>query len=386
MKQSRKEKLLQQHPYAISQGKDGRWRTYIPDDTSGKGRKMIAKSSLEKLEEAVCEYYISAGTTTDNDITLAQLFPLWLEHKSLRVEPTTINRDKKDWKRYYQDSAIVNKPIRNLKKVELDEWLHRHIGKNKMTKHQLAHLTTIIKQELDYAVDLEIIDRNPYDLIKLDRKRLLAQEHKKPDGTQIFYDAELIKIYEHAWEDFKKDKRRKHKLVPLAVMFMFQTGLRLSEVSAVKYEDISGDTITIRRMVQYETGAVIEGTKGTFGDRIVPLTPEAKKLIEYARKKQSEAGVPSDGFIFSMVDVPKNTYKAIGRAFEDYCKDIGIMQKSSHKARKTYISRLLADGVNINTVRSFVGHKDERTTYSNYCYDTKTDAEKYSQVVNALAV
>ena len=40
-----RKKILKAHPYAISHGKDGRWRTWVPDKNAKDGRKKIAKST-----------------------------------------------------------------------------------------------------------------------------------------------------------------------------------------------------------------------------------------------------------------------------------------------------------------------------------------------------
>ena len=53
-----RKKILKAHPYAISHGKDGRWRTWVPDKKAKDGRKKIAKSTREKLEEAIVCYYL----------------------------------------------------------------------------------------------------------------------------------------------------------------------------------------------------------------------------------------------------------------------------------------------------------------------------------------
>ena len=45
------------------------------------------------------------------------------------------------------------------------------------------------------------------------------------------------------------------------------------------------------------------------------------------------------------------------------------MEKSFHKVRKTYISALIDSGININEIWKAVGHTDEHTTFSNYCYN-----------------
>jgi integrase len=67
-----------------------------------------------------------------------------------------------------------------------------------------------------------------------------------------------------------------------------------------------------------------------------------------------------------------------------YCKRLDILYRSSHKSRKTYISSLIDAGININTIRSYAGHADERTTYFNYCFDRAPDAEKKMLLEKAL--
>ena len=71
-------------------------------------------------------------------------------------------------------------------------------------------------------------------------------------------------------------------------------------------------------------------------------------------------------------------------AFVRYCRMMGIERKSSHKARKTFVSSLIDGGMNINTVRQIVGHKDERTTLNNYCYDRSDSNEKMLRMTEAL--
>ena len=59
MRKSRKEKILEKHPYTIYQGKDGRWRSHLPDDSKKEGRRLIVKSNRDDLIDMICEHYIS---------------------------------------------------------------------------------------------------------------------------------------------------------------------------------------------------------------------------------------------------------------------------------------------------------------------------------------
>ena len=198
----RKEQILANHPYTIFESKDGRYRTYIKDPSMSSGRRMIVKSSRENLEDAIVEHYISmSDDLISANATLASLYPDWIEYKALHVEYPTINRVKKDWKRYYEGAAIVNKPISKITKLDLDEWIHKMIKEYDMDYHQYGNFSLIIRQELEYAVDRGIIDSNPFLSVKIDKKRVLRAEHKKPDETQVFTLEELEFIYECAEKD-----------------------------------------------------------------------------------------------------------------------------------------------------------------------------------------
>ena len=43
--------IIEMHPYAITQGKDGNWRTYLVDYSKKNNRRQIKKSTKEKVEQ-----------------------------------------------------------------------------------------------------------------------------------------------------------------------------------------------------------------------------------------------------------------------------------------------------------------------------------------------
>ena len=53
---NKRKDILEKHPWAISQGKDGNWRTYIPDEKCG--RRMLKRNTRKKLEDSVIEFYM----------------------------------------------------------------------------------------------------------------------------------------------------------------------------------------------------------------------------------------------------------------------------------------------------------------------------------------
>ena len=106
----------------------------------------------------------------------------------------------------------------------------------------------------------------------------------------------------HKWHGkiFSILNRLVHKLAPLAILFQFQTGLRIGELCAVRYEDLESDnSIHIQRMFRYETNEIVEHTKTDCGDRIIPLTDLAMKYIQLAKEFQVKQGITTS-YIFSI--------------------------------------------------------------------------------------
>lgn len=388
MTKNHKAQILKQHPHEIWQGKDTRWRTYLPDDTKPKGRRMIVKTDKEKLIDCIVAYYEGQDQSKKQEShTLESLYPEWLDYKKLHTTaPNYISRIDCDWKSYYLGTAIIKKPIRQYDKLTLDNWAHKLLQEHQLTKKQYYNATIIMRQTLEYAVDLGIIDSNPFSLVKVDGKRLFRKTKKKPDSTQVFTKEEFHQITMMAWEDFHNNTRLKHRLSPLAILFQFETGLRIGELCAIRYEDIEkSDYIHIQRMYRKETGEVVDHTKSACGDRKVLLTDTAKDIIETAKDFQLKSGGKSQEYIFSNDGKPLST-RSIDYLYTKYCKELGTIHKSSHKTRKTYISALIDGKVNLNTIREMVGHADERTTLNSYCFDRSADTEKENLIKSALYI
>ena len=208
-----------------------------------------------------------------------------------------------------------------------------------MGNHQYGNFSLIIRQMLEFAVDSEIVKSNEFLKVKVDKKRVLTPERKKADHTQVFNKTEELQIIRHAWDVYESGRNYVQRFVPLGIVFMFYTGLRVSELSALKFSDVEGNTLTVQRMLRYSTGEVIDGTKGTFGDRQVPLTPDAKVIISEIRAKREELEMGTDGYIFCPHEKPLNTYTAIQKAITTYCRELEIEVLGSGDFKLAIIAR-----------------------------------------------
>ena len=66
--------LLKNHSYKITQGKDGKWRTYVKDSTKPNGCRLIKKSTEKKLQDELVKYY---GEQKDKALTFKDVYFNW---------------------------------------------------------------------------------------------------------------------------------------------------------------------------------------------------------------------------------------------------------------------------------------------------------------------
>ena len=159
--EDQKQHYLSMHKYKIFQDKDGRWKTTLPDETKKNGRRLIAKSKLEDLNDIIAEFYKKQEEIQNNpllrfseDITLEELYPIWLESRMLEVKSVrTVKRNHQDWNRYYKNTEIVKIPMRRLSVNELKDWAHKLITDNGMNKREYYDMALIMKKCFEYASD-----------------------------------------------------------------------------------------------------------------------------------------------------------------------------------------------------------------------------------------
>ena len=394
--QKRKE-ILDKHPYTIWQGKDEKWRTYIPDEN--KGRKLVKRNTQQAIEEYVIKYWESNSEEETQkrvakEISLKKIFPDWLNYKQLHTDSTSYTKKiTADWKKFYASQPdFINMPLQKMTNLFLDEWAHGMIKKFDLTKKAYYNMTMILRQCLDYAVERGYIEENVFSGVKINTK-MFRRVKKKSGESQVYTmdeEERLIKDMIRRFQDNPKNT------APLAVMLAFEIGVRIGELCALRFSDIEGNYIHIQRQevrefekvddftMKFKCYKVVEYTKSEDGFRDIYLTETARKIIELACHMNMVNGEYSEeGYIFVRKHKNINHYSIQAMILRG-CNRVNMDVKTSHKIRKTYISTLIDSGLNIDAVRRFAGHSDERTTYGNYCYNRLTDRQTEEVVEGAL--
>jgi site-specific recombinase XerD len=160
----------------------------------------------------------------------------------------------------------------------------------------------------------------------------------------------------------RQDKSIAGKRDLAVIVLMLATGLRRSEVVALDIDDYStrnGQLI------------VMEGNK----QRAIFIQTEARRLI----KPWISCRGKTDGKLFQPISNKNNIMNRAmtSQSLYDLIKKRSIEAKiencSPHDFRRTFVTRLLESGVDINTVRQLAGHSDIQTTAR---YDLRDEKEQ----------
>ena len=377
--------VLSHHEHKIWQSADGRWKTYITDEESGK-RKQISRESREDLEDFLYDKYLAEDEElAKKRATMESLYDDWAEYKSLFVSESTIKRDRNTWKALYKDAPIVKKPLVSVTKTELERWLLSVIRSKNMNSHQFNSFISVIRQLMAYAEEIGIIDSNPVEKIRIQKKRILKPEIKGPTITQVFMEDERQLLIKYAMEQYNKHRDTVQIFTSLAIAFLLYVPLRRGELVALRFDDLDGNRLILTDSYSHDMKCLKGRLKDIEGWRTMDVVPPALEIIERIRQERIRLGMPTDGCIFTVNEKYGSLYSALGKSINKYCDELGIPRRSLHKTRKTCASKMHADGVNDLIIQAQLGHKDLRTTYNSYCYDVTTDAERYRAISASLA-
>lgn len=72
--------------------------------------------------------------------------------------------------------------------------------------------------------------------------------------------------------------------------------------------------------------------------------------------------------LFTQANGERMTSRSFNYWLEKYCKEAGVLFKSSHSIRRTFASRLFATGMPLADISAYMGHEDIETT-KGYIYN-----------------
>lgn len=370
-------KILKEHPYKIWQGKDEKWRTYLPD--KDKGRKLAKRSSKESIEDLIYEFY--SNNNQSGIPTLQEIFTQWTDEKLKYGEICvgTYDRYRADYKKFISGSSLEGVSVCDITEELLEDFIRSTISKYHLTSKCFSNIRTLLCGLFKYAKKHKYTELSITAFFgDLDISNKVFKKVIKKDEEQVFREDEWKKVIEYLNE---------HPTIQnLAIILQFQTGMRIGELSAIKHSDIVGNRIHIQRTeIKYRDRdtkkyifTVKEFPKTDAGDRYIILTPSAIETVKRILRINpfGEYLIMNKGKRVRAAALNKHIYTA--------CKNVGIPKRSSHKIRKTYGTILVDSKVDDSLIIRQMGHTDIKTTKEFYYFSNKTKQEQEEQIDRAI--
>ena len=377
IEEMKRKELLDMHDISIWQGKDGRWRTYIRDKTTGK-RKMIAKSTRKGVEDVLCDYYRDMVS----DPTVEDIFHDWIEMKTRRKEIGASSRIKyeTDFERFFVKHGFGDRRMKSVTVADLTRLVEDIIADD-VTAKAFSGAKILLRGIFGHAREQGCTDLSM--AVFIEDLRLSKTAFKitavDPDW-EVMHEDEIPKLKEYLL--------KKGDIWSLGVLLQLQTGMRRGELSALKWDDWDGEVLKIRRT---EAKRRVDGKQHFYvtdmpktdaGMRSIILTGSAIETLSRIQAVRPEAE-PED-WVFTGRRGQRILGNSFNKHLSDALDDLGMRHRSSHKLRKTYGTELHEGGADDTTVQRQLGHKDMATTFKWYIHGNRSRKRQRQQVEDAI--
>lgn len=374
MEDMKRKELLEKHPYKIWEGKDGEWYTYLPK--RGSGRVLKKRKSRSDLESIIMDYY-----KNQQEILLDDIFQEWSSQKLEygEIQKQTYDRYKTDFHRFFDNTNIAKKDIRKITEDDLELFIRNAIRSKGLSNKAYGGLRLLIIGIFKYAKKRKYTEISITQFMgDLDLPKKCFFKKTVMDDESVFTDSEVEKIFTYIKENAS--------LINYGILLAFQTGVRVGELCSLKYSDVQGNKLCIRRTEVRYRGAdgkyvfeVRESPKTEAGNRDIILNSDAQQTLKAIRKLN-----PFGEYMF-MSDGKRIKEKAFSVKIVKICRYVGIKERSMHKARKTYATKLINGGVDESLVVKQMGHTSIDCTKNYYYFNNKSDEDAAKQIEKAIS-
>lgn len=322
--------------------------------------------------------------------TLTDIYNVWTKMRDSNpdVADTTKNRDALVWRKFLEGTDIATMPVEDIKasmvmalfeRISHGEFYvfermagvgyrtnpakpYRYKDRNggdkctqAVTRKELINIKSLLNTLMNEAVIQDLVPANV--VREVSTRKIRCKTVNKSDEVYTEVQREAVIRY------CLNEKRGNIYFLAIAMMFCFN--MRIGELKALQWEDVSGERIHVWRELVLRKDddgrlvpTLVAHTKNIeHGDRWQYITPLAAHILSVARGLcgsegfilKNNAGGPISGAYFNL-------------CLKKVCKDLSIRYYPSHKIRFSAISRFVANGADIQSAALMSGHTDNKTT------------------------
>lgn len=353
---------------------DGRWcATWKTTPGNGKAKTRVVygasqKEAIEKRAAAMKEAETAAENATKE--TVGAFLRRWLDTVKSKLRPTSFAAYEEQIRLYMAPEKDVGMglgigeiPLSKLSPLDIEEWLSS-LEKRGVSAARRRGLCVQLKSALGRAVAWRQLKENPmagveYPTVKREQMKVWGSDE--------------VAAFLRACEG-----ERLEALFILAI----ETGMRQGELLGLQWASVEtkveadpttgaarySGRVHVRHNLQEVNGnhQPLAEPKTAAGYRTVTLTPDTVRALVRHRERMMAEGKAAHPYVFPSTTGKPIFKRALRDAFNRLIKSAGVRQIRFHDLRHTNATLLIANGVDIKTVSSRLGHSSIVITLDTY--------------------
>lgn len=334
----------------IYKRKDGRWEARYVSSVLPDGKKKYSSvyaenySKVKEKRNNIMSSAVFEKPSSTVNITIEEIMTLWMDRIRANIKAST----------YIKYNSIINNHIvpflgklniRFLTSDILHNFSEFLITKNiSLSKSTINDILLVLNMGLSFA-EKDFGLKNPRaEFYKLTKKEMRVLSVSEQD---VFVNLILSK----------------NDIFGFGMLLALFTGMRLGELCALEWKDISDGKIKVRKTMQRIGGKIeILPPKTQSSFREIPIPKELVFIVESKRKQE--------GYVLTRDNGKFTEPRLLQMKFKKYTAECGISDINFHALRHTFATRCVEAGFDIKTLSEILGHSDVKTTLNKYVHSS----------------
>ncbi|GHU35852.1 prophage ps2 probable integrase [Bacilli bacterium] len=343
-------------------------------------RKLEAKIEKKLLEDDKVYQQKQANIK----LTLREVYEEHLLFRKQELKASSFVKQKGILDSIFRD--ILDKPLYSISSNYFQKYFI--MSSCSLTYKRLQK--TLVNLLFKYALKVGYIEANPIDNVELPKQRKSFEEIDRQRTK--FFSKEEMKIFKQSFGETPREVR-----MNCMIEFMYYTGLRVGEVLALMWENVSIEnrTINIKYNIDRHSVSLTEfkltTPKTVTSYRLISINARCIEILTKMKQLNLEIKPKNKKFIFLNTAGSLILPDALNRYLKQVGKKANLENKnyhdfSSHMLRHSHISLLTELAIPIKAIMERVGHKDEKTTIQIYTHVTEKMKDEVDNKLNDFEV
>lgn len=363
---------MAQYGENIYKRKDGRWEARVIKGYNDNGKAVYAYFYGRTYKEVKGKIYICPPCVKPDSIPIPKddrepllfgsILDIWLEYSKIRLKESS-------YVKYFNfisnhiKPALGELPLQEINNMVLNAFIADKIKNGKLSaegglsEKTVKDIMTLIKSVLRFAEKESLFSGIGFDFI-------LPRERK--NDIRALSKNEQTAFEKYLCADIDESK--------LGILLCMYTGLRIGEICALKWGDISLNekTLTVSRTMQRiqvfeskcspKTKITVTAPKSDSSRRVIPL-PDC--LIDKLKAFYPNC---ADAFVLTGERGQFIEPRTYHNRFKSYMADCNIKSVNFHVTRHTFATRCVEVGFDVKSLSEILGHANVNITLNRYVH------------------